>query len=88
MCEILYSIHTDSPLIKEMEEHTDRILDANYSAVDIPAMVNELDISESSKRKLQTTLEKFPKLFGGGLGCLTNQKPALIKLKEGSKSYA
>ena len=81
MCEMLYSIHTDSPLIKEMEERTDRILDADYSAVDIPAMVNELDISEQSKRKLITTLEKFPKLFGGGLGglgCLTNQKPALI----------
>ena len=51
MCEMLYSIHTDSPLIKEMEERTDRILDADYSAVDIPAMVNELDISEQSKRK-------------------------------------
>lgn len=88
MCEMLYSIHTDSPLIKKMEERTDRIFDADYSAVDIPAMVNELDISESSKRKLQTILEKFPKLFDGGLGCLTNQKPASIKLKEGSKPYA
>ena len=50
MCDMLYSIHTDSPLIKDMEERTDRILDADYSAVDIPAMVNELDISEQSKR--------------------------------------
>ena len=88
MCEMLYSIHTDSPLIKEMEERADRILDVDYSKVDIPAMVNELDITEASKRKLITTLQKFPKLFGGGLGKLTNMKPATIKLKKGSKPYA
>ena len=85
---MLYSIHTDSPLIKEMEERADRILDADYSKVDIPAMVNELDITEASKRKLITTLQKFPTLFGGGLGKLTNMKPATIKLKKGSKPHA
>lgn len=88
MCEMLYLIHTDSPLIKEMEERVDQILDADYSKVDIPAMVNELDITEASKKKLITTLQKFPKLFGGGLGCLRNQKPATIKLKEGLKPHA
>ena len=85
---MLYLIHTDSPIIKEMEEQSDRILDADYSKVDIPAMVADLDITEASKRKLQTTLEKFPVLFGGGLGCLTKQAPATIKLKPGSKPYA
>ena len=67
MCEMLYLIHTDSPIIKEMEERSDRILDADYLKVNIPAMVADLDITEASKRKLQTTLEKFPVLFGGGL---------------------
>ena len=63
-------------------------MDADYSKVDIPAMVNELDITEASKKKLITTLQKFPTLFGGGLRKLTNMKPATIKLKKGSKPYA
>ena len=33
-------------------------------------------------------MEKFPELFGGGLGKLKNVKPATIKLKEGSKPFA
>ena len=81
------AIHTDDPILKEAEERQNRILDADYSKVDIPTMVAELDITESSKRKLQTTLEKFPELFGGGLGCLKNHRPATIKLKAGSKPY-
>ena len=66
MCEILYLIHTNSPLIKEMEQRTDQILDADYTKVDIPAMVAELAISKESKLKLQLTLKKFLQLFGRG----------------------
>lgn len=84
---MLYAIHTDDPIIGEAEERQNRILDADYSKVNIPAMVAELDITESSKRKLRRTLEKFPELFGGGLGCLKNQAPATIKLKEGTRLY-
>jgi len=86
-CEMLYSIHTDAPILKEMEDRQNRILDADYSKVDIPAMVADLDISDTSKRKLQTTLEKFPELFGGGLGCLKGFPPATIKLVDGAKPY-
>ena len=87
ICKMLYSIQTNSQIIKEIEEQSDRILDADYSKVNIPAMVADLDITKASKQKLQTTLEKFPVLFGGGLGCLTNQAPATIKLKPGLKPY-
>jgi len=70
VCEVLYSIHTDDPLIKEMEDRADRLLDANYSKVDIPAMVDELDLAAGPKEQLKQTLMKFPELFGGGLGRL------------------
>ena len=70
-----------------MEESNERILDADYTKVDTPTMVNELDISKESKRNLQHRLKKFPELFGGGLGCLNNQKPASMKLKKGTKPH-
>ena len=49
-------------------------------------MVDELDVQRSSKRALKSTLKKFPKLFGGGLGLL-DMEPVSIKLKEDSKPY-
>lgn len=48
-CDILiYRIHTDSPIIKEVEEQTAKALEANYSKVYIDKMVNKLDISTST----------------------------------------
>ena len=85
-CERLYNMHTDSPILQQMEERQGRILDANYTKVDIDVMVDELDITRSSKRALKSTLKKFPTLFGGGLGLL-DMEPVSIKLKEGSKPY-
>jgi len=87
VCEMLYSIHTDAPILKEMEERQNCILDADYSKVDIPSMVAESQISEQSKKKLQTTLEKLPELFSGRLGCLKGIEPTSIKLINGSKPY-
>ena len=68
ICKSLYDMHMDSPLIKQMEERSNQILNSDYSKVDIAEMVSELEISDTSKNKLQVTLEKFPELFGGGLG--------------------
>ena len=34
-CKMLYAMHTDSPLLKEIEERQARILDADYLKVDI-----------------------------------------------------
>jgi hypothetical protein len=50
-CEMIYNLHTDSPILKEHEERQSAILDANYSKVDIDVMVDGLDIEESSKTK-------------------------------------
>ena len=85
-CERLYNMHTDSPILQQMEERQGRILDANYTKVDIDEMVDGLDIRGSSKKALKSTLKKFPKLFGGGLGKL-EMEPVSITLKEGSKPY-
>ena len=60
------------------------MFDCNYSKVDVDAMVAELDIDDSSKDRLRSTLRNFEKgLFGGGLGKLKHCKPAHIKLREG-----
>ena len=88
LCSMLYSMHTDSPLIKEAEERQNKMLDANYSKVDINKMVNNLEITNVSKSKLLRVLRRFENgLFGGGLGKLTNVKPARIKLKPGAEPF-
>lgn len=46
-------MHTNSPIIKEAEEFTAKIVNADYSKVDIDRMVNELDIGTSTKKKLK-----------------------------------
>ena len=69
-----------------MEEPQGHILDANYTKVEIDEMVDILDIQRSSKRALKSTLKKFPKLFGGGLGKL-GMEPVWITLKESPKLY-
>ena len=87
VCEMLYSIHTDSPIIKEQEDQMNKMLDCDYSKVDIKKIVNELNLTLASKIKLKTTLKKFPELFGGGLGKLKNGV-ASINLMEGATQVA
>ena len=48
MCSMLYSMHTDSPLLQEEEECQNKMLDCNYSKVDIDTMVSSLDINNSN----------------------------------------
>ena len=87
-CDMLHSTYTDSPLLQEAEERQDKMMDCNYSKVDIDAMVADLDITDSNKQQLKKTLRKFEDgLFGGGLGTLKNYKPAHIKLKPGASPY-
>ena len=87
-CSMLYSMYTDSPLLQEAEERQDKMMDCNYTKVDIDALVAELDIDNSSRKQLRATLRKFEKgLFGGDLGKLTNCEPVHIKLKPGVVPY-
>ena len=86
ICEAIYFANTQSILLQEVEERQQRLLDADYSKVDIEAMVDELDISPGSKSRLKRTLNKFPILFGGGLGLLTIA-PVSIELQQGAKPF-
>ena len=56
---MLHSMYTDSPLLQEAEERQDRMMDWNYSKVDIDALVVDLDIDDSNKEQLKKTLRKF-----------------------------
>ena len=49
MCSMLYSMHTDSPLLQEAEERQNKMLDCNYSKMDIDAIVSSLDIDGNNK---------------------------------------
>ena len=51
--QALYEMHTefDSPMLQTEEERQSKILEADYSKVDIDAMVNGLDIPKDLKTK-------------------------------------
>ena len=57
-CEMFYSMYTDSPLLQEAKEQQDRMMNCNYSKVDIDAMVADLDIDNSNKEQLRKTFTK------------------------------
>ena len=59
ICLMLYTMHLDLPILKETEEQVKKILDSNYSKVDINEMVDGLDIGRDSKRELKKTLKSF-----------------------------
>jgi len=46
---MLYTMHLDSPILKEMEKRVEKILDSDYSGVDIVKTVDGLDINWDSK---------------------------------------
>ena len=47
--QMVYNLHTQPILLKDIEERQARILDANYSQVDIDEMVDELKLPTKSK---------------------------------------
>ena len=59
---------------------------SKVAEADIDDMVNGLDIAIASKTKLKQILNKFPTLFGRGLGPL-EMEPVDIKIQPGSKPY-
>ena len=85
-CSMIYDLHTTSPILQQQQDRQRKILDVNYSKVDIDDMINGLKITKASKTKLKQTLNKFPTLFRGGLGLL-NIRPVDIELQPGSKPY-
>ena len=86
-CDILYDLHTTSPMLQTEEERLGKILDMNYSKVDINNMVDALDIVKATKQRLKQTLKKYSTLFWGGLGTL-DMRLVEIELKPDAKLYA
>ena len=76
-----------NPAVKEAEDRQARILDADYSKVDIDEYVQTLDhLSADECEELTMLLESYPTLFGGGLGKL-DIKPVHLELKPDSVPY-
>ena len=67
----IYALTQDTPVIQEAEARQSKILDADYSAVDIDDYVDGLtDLTTIEKEQLKIMLHKHPELFQGGLGVL------------------
>ena len=56
--ECVYNMHTDSPILQQIEVRQGKILDTDYTRVDISDMVDNLDIACSSM-SLKNTLRNF-----------------------------
>ena len=85
--EDLYYQAIAPPVITEAEERQVRILDADYSAVDIDAHVETLKhLDEGQRAKLKELLHENQTLFQGGLGTL-KIKPVRLELKPGAQPY-
>ena len=83
----LYQQTQDTAAVKEAEERHTRILDADYSKVDLSEFVQELKhLSPSEQIQLKNTLERHKPLFQGGLGVL-QVKPVHLELQDGAVPY-
>ncbi len=69
----MYRMHVeDSPIIQKAEARKMKILDADYSAVDLAEHCNGLKhLDLEAKSILFNSLSKYPELFSGGLGKAT-----------------
>ena len=86
--QMIYDMHTESPVLQQEEERQSKILDCNYSKVDLQKLVSDLDLSRDSKRKLIKSLSKFQKLFSGGLGKVELDIAIIEAIFLNSASYA
>jgi hypothetical protein len=84
---MLYHAANEPDILQEAEKRRHRILDADYRKVEVDPFVEELKyLTMDEKQILGQTLNKFPTLFGGGLGML-NVKPVKLELIDGAKPY-
>ena len=67
----LYYQSIEPSILKEAEARQKRILDADYSAIDLDSYTHELKhLTNKQQNQLLATLRRFPKTFRGGLGVL------------------
>ena len=82
-----YHMELEPPVLKTAEERQKRILDANYTAVNLKEYVEQLEhLSATEKSQLLSTLNNYPQIFQGGLGTL-NVKPVHLEIKPNDKPY-
>ena len=85
--EALYDMSVETPILQQAEARQKRILDADYSKVDLEAYIEELKhLNKEERSLLQKVLSSHPTLFGGGLGQL-NINPIHLELTDGAKPY-
>jgi hypothetical protein len=78
----------DSPIIRQAESRKMKILDADYSAVDLADHCNSLKhIDLDAKNILFNSLSKYQELFSGSLGKATSIKPIHLELKSDATPY-
>ena len=70
---MIYVLHTRSLILQQEEKRQGKVLVVNYYKVDTNNMVNRLDMANATKTKLKQALNKFPTLFGRGVGTLKNE---------------
>ena len=68
----IYYQSIEPSILKEAEARQKRILDADYSAIDLESYTHELKhlVTNKQQNQLLDTLKRFPKTFRGGLGVL------------------
>jgi hypothetical protein len=77
----------EPPALMKVEARQKRILDADYSKVDLKEFTSELShLNASEQTMLHNVLYKYDTLFGGGLGTL-DVKPVHLELKDDAKPY-
>lgn len=85
--DLLYTMSQEPSVLQKAEERQARILDADYSKIEMDEYIETLDHLDSSQKELLlATLKQFSELFGGGLGRL-NIDPIHLELKEGARPY-
>ena len=85
--DMCYHMAMETKTLQLAEDRQKRILDANYSKVDVHEYVEELThLSIPEKKSLKHILQSHPTLFGGGLGEL-DIPPVSLEVKEGAVPY-
>jgi hypothetical protein len=82
-----YALSVAAPIIQVAKERQSRILDADYSKVDIAQHLSEVEhLNSEEKHALTEMLSQFPVLFGGGFGTLS-VRPVHLELREDARPY-
>ena len=83
--DIAYVLATQATILKIAEERQNRILDANYAAIDLDEKVNTMaELNAHQKKQLTKTLKNFPALFSGGLGTI-DIDPIHLEIDQGAR---